>query len=232
MREIVLDTETTGLDPHDGHRMVEIGCIELINHIPTGNTWHYYLHPERDIPAESTAVHGITNEKVKDAPTFAQVVGSFSDFISGARLVIHNAEFDIKFLNYQMKEFGYPPIKLTDVVDTLLIARKKFPGQPANLDALCRRFNIDLSGREFHGALLDAQLLADVYLELSGGRQHGLELGQNSKSNSSSIKNGSTAQVQKIERVHRPARSFPVSADEQNAHDQMVQKLKDAVWTQ
>jgi DNA polymerase-3 subunit epsilon len=232
MREIVLDTETTGLDPKDGHRMVEIGCVELLNHIPTGKTWHYYINPEREIPAEATAVHGITNDRVKKEPIFAEIVGSFADFIEGARLVIHNAEFDVKFLNYQMKEFGYPAIKVTDTIDTLLIARKKFPGQPANLDALCRRFNIDLSGREFHGALLDAQLLADVYLELSGGRQHGLELGQSQKSNMIDVVTKTNSSMKKIEREYREPRVFSIPQDELDAHEEMIKKLKEPLWKQ
>ena len=172
MREIVLDTETTGMDPADGHRIVEVGCVELFNHLPTGKTYHQYINPEREIDAGAIAVHGIKNEFVKDKPVFGEIIGSLMDFIGDATLVIHNAEFDIKFLNAEVKRLGFPPFKLQDAVDTVLMARKKYPGSPANLDALCRRFNIDLSGRELHGALLDAQLLASVYLELLGGRQH------------------------------------------------------------
>jgi DNA polymerase-3 subunit epsilon len=235
MREIALDTETTGLDPHVGHRMVEIGCVELFNHVPTGKTWHYYINPERDIPPEASAVHGIMADKVKKAPVFAELVGSFSDFIKDARLVIHNAEFDLKFINYQMKDFGYPPIKIADVVDTLWVARKKFPGQPASLDALCRRFNIDLSGREFHGALLDAQLLADVYLELVGGRQHGLGLESRSSSSSVSQKNSadllSSEPSAKVARVYRAPREFPVDEAEQAVHDAMRARIKESLWS-
>ena len=175
-REIVLDTETTGIDPADGHRIIEIGCIELFNHLPTGRTYHQYINPEREVDAGAIAVHGIKNEFLADKPVFAEIVGEFLDFIKDATLVIHNAEFDIKFLNSEIKPFGFPPLKLAEAVDTLLIARKKYPGSPANLDALCRRFNIDLSSRELHGALLDAQLLAEVYIELLGGRQVSLEL--------------------------------------------------------
>lgn len=230
MREIVLDTETTGLDPAQGHRMVEIGCIELFNHVPTGKTWHHYINPEREIEAQAIAVHGITNEKVKNAPTFGELVGSFLDFIDGATLVIHNAEFDIKFINYQMKDFGFPPIKLGDVIDTLWMARKKFPGQPASLDALCRRFNIDLSGRDFHGALLDAQLLSDVYLELLGGRQHGLGLDANAVAAKHNDGNLLQAEAINIDRTFRAKRDFPVPADEIDAHEAMKAKLKNNLW--
>lgn len=232
MREIVLDTETTGLDPAVGHRMVEIGCIELFNHVPTGKTWHYYINPEREIPSEAIAVHGITNEKVKKAPVFAELVGSFMDFIEGATLVIHNAEFDLKFINYQMKDFGYKPIKIADVVDTLWVARKKFPGQPASLDALCRRFNIDLSGRDFHGALLDAQLLADVYLELIGGRQHGLGLDTEAigKPNNDKADLLSSPSVAASARIYRAPREFLLSAEESSLHDAMIDRLKDPLW--
>jgi DNA polymerase III subunit epsilon len=231
MREIVLDTETTGLDPNQGHRMVEIGCLELLNHVPTGRTWHYYINPEREIPPEVIAVHGITNEKVRNEKTFGELIGSFLDFIGDSRLVIHNAEFDLKFLNYQMKEFGFPPIKITDVVDTLWVARKKFPGQPASLDALCRRFNIDLSGREYHGALVDSQLLADVYLELVGGRQHGLGLtDSNSKTSTESTLDEHASSLTVVKKTYRAPREFNVSNDEELAHKEMTARLKQPLW--
>ncbi len=227
MREIVLDTETTGMDPADGHRIIEIGCVELFNHLPTGKTWHHYINPERDIDAGATAVHGITNDKVKNKPIFAELVGSFLEFIDGAPLVIHNAEFDIKFLNAELKRLGFPSYRLQDAVDTLLMARRKFPGQPASLDALCRRFNIDLSERSFHGALLDAQLLSDVYLELIGGRQHGLGLGQTRNTSGDDM---FASQPTPQTRVARPARLFPVAQDELAAHQEMRRKLKNPVW--
>jgi DNA polymerase-3 subunit epsilon len=230
MREIVLDTETTGLDPNQGHRMVEIGCLELLNHVPTGRTWHYYINPERDIPAEVIAVHGITNEKVKHEKTFGELIGSFLDFIGDSRLVIHNAEFDLKFLNYQMKEFGFPPIKIADVVDTLWVARKKFPGQPASLDALCRRFNIDLSGRDYHGALLDSQLLADVYLELVGGRQHGLGLDSDSKPSTESTLDEHASSLIVAQKTYRAPREFSISTEEEVAHKEMTACLKQSLW--
>lgn len=177
MREIVLDTETTGMDPSQGDKLVEIGCVELENHLPTGRTFHVYINPERDVPAEAVAVHGLTEAFLKDKPTFGEVVGDFMDFIgSDSKLVIHNASFDMKFINAELKTYGYPSVEWRRVLDTLDMARRKFPGSPANLDALCRRFNIDNSNRTLHGALLDSELLAEVYLELLGGRQHGLSI--------------------------------------------------------
>ncbi|HEY8191540.1 MAG TPA: DNA polymerase III subunit epsilon, partial [Alphaproteobacteria bacterium] len=174
MREIILDTETTGLEPADGDRLVEIGCVELVNKVPTGRTFHQYLNPERDVPAEAVAVHGLTREFLKDKPVFSQILTDFLEFIGDAVLVIHNAEFDMKFINAELSSVGHGGIPMKRVTDTLTMARKKFPGSPASLDALCRRYNIDLTGRELHGALLDSQLLAEVYMELSGGRQAGL----------------------------------------------------------
>lgn len=228
MREIALDTETTGFDPAEGHKIVEIGCVELMNHVPTGKTWHKYINPEREIDAGAIAVHGITNEKVKDCPTFGELVGDFLDFVGDAKLVIHNAEFDIKFLNAEMKPYGFPPFKVADAVDTVLVARKKYPGQPANLDALCRRFGVDLSDRDFHGALLDAQLLSKVYLELMGGRQHGLGLDQNAGAGNIFV-NGV---VQKIERSYREPRVFAPSNDDLEKHQAMLENLKNNLWQQ
>lgn len=227
-REIVLDTETTGMDPADGHRIIEIGCVELFNHLPTGKVWHHYINPEREVDAGATAVHGIKTEFLKDKPTFGELVGSFFDFIGDAKLVIHNAEFDIKFLNAEIKPFGYPPFKLNEAIDTLMIARKKFPGSPANLDALCRRYGVDLSGRELHGALLDAQLLATVYLELLGGRQHGLGLA--SQANKSANETSSGSFIHK-ERPYREPRIFAPHDEELEAHQKMVSGLKNSLWT-
>ncbi|MCB1558165.1 MAG: DNA polymerase III subunit epsilon [Alphaproteobacteria bacterium] len=232
MREIVLDTETTGMDPEDGHRIIEIGCVELFNHLPTGRTYHQYINPEREVEAGAIAVHGIKNEFLADKPVFAEIVGEFMDFIGDGTMVIHNAEFDIKFINAEIKPFGYKPYKLTEVIDTLLMARKKFPGSPANLDALCRRFNVDLSARELHGALLDAQLLADVYLELQGGRQHGLGLSGDEKKHSSSQENiqGDVRMNIPKSRPYREPREFVPSAEELEAHAKMVSGLKDSIW--
>jgi len=171
MREIVLDTETTGLDPAEGHRIVEIGGLELLNHMPTGRTFHVYLNPERPMPIEAFEVHGLGDDFLRDKPLFAQVVEDFLSFVAEARLVIHNASFDMRFLNAELRRIGRTPLPDAQALDTVALARRKFPGSPASLDALCRRFGVDNSGREKHGALLDSELLAEVYLELIGGRQ-------------------------------------------------------------
>ena len=224
MREIVLDTETTGMDPVQGDKLVEIGCVELENHIPTGRTYHQYINPERDVPAEAVAVHGLTAERLKNEPTFGEIVGDFLDFIgTDSKLVIHNAEFDMKFINAELGTFGFPSIDNKRVVDTLMIARKKYPGSPANLDALCRRYNIDNSNRTLHGALLDSELLAEVYLELLGGRQRGLGIEPERKTAPGTKKIT-------VERVHREARVFVVSEEEQAAHDKMLEEIKDPIW--
>ncbi len=184
MREIVLDTETTGFEPSEGHRIVEIGALELYNHMPTGRRYHQYINPERNMPEDAFRVHGIGPDllpiprparagevTLKDKPLFAQAGQAFLEFVGDARLVIHNAAFDMKFLNAELGRAGLPDLSFERAVDTLAMARQKFPGAPASLDALCRRFAIDNSGRALHGALLDAQILAEVYLELIGGRQ-------------------------------------------------------------
>ncbi|OYU51728.1 MAG: DNA polymerase III subunit epsilon [Alphaproteobacteria bacterium PA1] len=177
MREIVFDTETTGTDPERGDRIVEIGCVELIDLVPTGVTFHRYINPERDVPAEVVRVHGLTGEFLSDKPVFgaSEVVEELLAFIGDAPLVAHNAEFDRRFLNAELGRLGLSLISKERCVDTLLIARKKYPGAPASLDALCRRLNIDLTARDKHGALLDSQLLAAVYLELKGGRERRLD---------------------------------------------------------
>jgi DNA polymerase-3 subunit epsilon len=171
MREIVLDTETTGFDPLEGDRIVEIGAVELLNHMPTGRTYHQYINPERSMPKDAFEVHGLGDDFLRDKPVFRAIAQDFLDFVKSDRLVIHNASFDMKFLNHELKQVGKPTLPMTQALDTLLIARKKFPGSPASLDALCRRFGVDNSGREKHGALLDSEILAEVYLELIGGRQ-------------------------------------------------------------
>jgi len=226
IREIVLDTETTGFNPSEGDRMVEIGCIELINHMPTGKHLQLYINPERDIPDEVIAVHGITNEFVADKPTFAECYTDFIDFIGkDSKLVIHNAEFDMKFLNYQLGKVGHPAISWSRVIDTLGMARKKFPGSPANLDALCRRFDIDNTERTYHGALLDSELLAEVYLELIGGRQHGLGLSsQQKKADAAASRNA------KSNRKFREPREFQTSDTEKAAHAALLEKLNDPIW--
>ncbi len=221
MREIVLDTETTGFEPATGDRIVEIGCVELINHVETGATYNTYVNPERDMPPSAFEVHQLSEEFLRGHPVFADVAAAFIDFIGDAPLVIHNAEFDMKFINAELDRVERPPVPMSRSVDTLLMARRKFPGAPASLDALCRRFDIDLSERSQHGALIDARLLAQVYLELSGGRQPGL---------------GFTAAVAAETDVAisatpvRPARAHAPSAEEQAAHDKFVSSLPDPIW--
>lgn len=177
MREIVLDTETTGFEPAEGHRIVEIGAVELMNHMPTGRTYHQYINPERAMPKEAFDLHGLSDEFLRDKPKFSEIAQAFLDFIGPeAKLVIHNASFDMKFLNAELSWAAKPLIAADRAIDTLTLARRKFPGSPASLDALCRRFNIDNSARTLHGALLDSEILAEVYLELIGGRQPGFGL--------------------------------------------------------
>ncbi len=176
MREIVLDTETTGLDPNDGHRVIEIGCVELLDHFPTGRSFQRYLNPDRDMPAEAQRIHGISTEFLADKPRFAEIVEEFLEFIGDAPLIIHNASFDLKFLNSELHRQSRGPIPIARAVDTIDIAKSKYPGSRYSLDELCKRFSIDLSGRSLHGALLDAELTAQVYLELIGGRQKRLLL--------------------------------------------------------
>ena len=178
MREIILDTETTGLDPASGHRLVEIGCIELINAIPTGNTFHKYLDPQRDMPEEAERIHGLSAEFLKGKPLFRDIVADFIAFIANARLVIHNAEFDMRFINAELVKAGHPIIGVDRVLDTLLLARRKHPGMSNSLDALCQRYHIDNSRRTKHGALLDSEILAEVYIELTGGHQKAFALAQ------------------------------------------------------
>lgn len=220
MREIALDTETTGLDPKAGHRMVEIGCVELWGRIRTGKVFHSYLNPERDVPPDAERIHGLSNAFLADKPKFSAKAKELVEFLGDSPLVIHNAEFDMKFLNYQLAGLGFPIIPMERTIDTVKIARKKFPGSPANLDALCRRYNVDLSGRKHHGALLDAELLSEVYLELMGGRQEGLALQASS---------ASVAQAA-AQREVRPARDFPVPAEELAAHEAFLANLKNPLW--
>ena len=176
MREIVFDTETTGLDPLQGHRVVEIGCVELVNHVPTGRTWQSYLNPEREMPTEAALVHGLKDEFLAKQPLFSEVADPFLEFIGDAPLVAHNAGFDLGFINAELKRHGFALLANERIIDTLPMARKMFPGAPASLDALCKRFGVDASNRQLHGALLDARLLAEVYLELRGGRQPDLAM--------------------------------------------------------
>ncbi|SMF08946.1 DNA polymerase-3 subunit epsilon [Tistlia consotensis] len=225
MREIVLDTETTGLDPNGGHRIVEIGCVELINRLPTGQVFHVYINPERDIPEDALRVHGITSEFLADKPRFAEIAEDFLAFIAGDPLIIHNAAFDIGFLNAELQRLKHPPLPMERSIDTVQIARKRFPGAQASLDALCRRFEIDLSGRDLHGALLDCRLLAEVYLELHGGRQPGLEL---ARERAQAV----VAAVPAAERRRREPRPHAPSETELAAHARLLEKLKEPLWRQ
>jgi len=221
MREIVLDTETTGLDPKSGHRIVEIGCIELVNHVATGNSYHQYINPERDMPDEAYRVHGLSQEFLSGHPVFAAIADDFLAFVRDSQLVIHNAEFDMGFINAELQALGRDALGKARAVDTVQIARRKFPGAPANLDALCKRFQIDNSDRELHGALKDARLLADVYLELIGGRQPDLELAEEAKAAEAAVVS---------ERNHRAARPHAATPEEESAHRAFLEKIKDPLW--
>ncbi len=224
MREIILDTETTGLEPSQGHRIVEIGAVELINHIPTGRTFHAYVNPERDMPQEAEAVHGLTSLFLSDKPLFAAVAKGLVEFISDARIVIHNASFDLAFLNSEFAYVGHPPILPGQVIDTLHLARQRHPMGPNSLDALCRRYGIDNSKRTKHGALLDSELLAEVYLELVGGRQTALSLPA-----AAVIRN---AAVWSSIAISRPRPLAPrLTEFEIHAHAIMVGELDDALWS-
>ncbi len=181
MREIILDTETTGLDPKSGHRIIEIGMLEMRNKVLTGEKFHFYLNPERDVPQAAYMIHGISTDFLFDKPFFKDIVDDFLVFIEGTPLVIHNATFDMKFINHELSLIGRPSLDMANVIDTLPMARKKFPGAKASLDALCNRFKIDNSSRNFHGALLDAKLLSEVYIELMGGRQESFTLSLNNQ---------------------------------------------------
>ena len=223
MREIVLDTETTGLNPLQGDRIVEVGCVEIFNHLPTGTVYHRYFNPQRDVPEGASRVHGLTNEFLADKPFFAAEVDSFLDFIGDAPLVIHNAPFDMGFINAEMTRCGFKTLPMARAVDTLPMARSKFPGAPASLDALCKRFSVDLSARDFHGALLDARLLAEVYLELCGGRQPDLEIKE-------AAQEESFVQQETIERQFRKPREHAPTEEELKAHELFLAKVKGSLW--
>lgn len=227
MREIVLDTETTGFDPQTGDRIVEIGAVELMRHVPTGNTYHQYINPERSMPDDAFQVHGLGDDFLRDKPVFRAIAQDFIDFIGDAKLVIHNAAFDIKFLNAELGWLGMPPIPWDQAIDTLAIARKKFPGSPASLDALCRRYGIDNTARTLHGALLDSEILAEVYLEMIGGRQPDFAL-------SSAEAQADAALSEKVERVGQRPNPLPsrLTTEEKSAHDALVGGMgENAVWS-
>ncbi|MBD1206096.1 MAG: DNA polymerase III subunit epsilon [Rhodobacteraceae bacterium] len=230
MREIVMDTETTGLEPAEGHRIVEIGAVELFNQLPTGRTYHQYINPQRAMPKEAFDVHGLGDDFLRDKPLFKTIAPAFLEFIGDARLVIHNASFDMKFLNAELEAAGFPTLPLNRALDTVAVARKKFPGSPASLDALCRRFGVDNSAREKHGALLDSEILAEVYLELIGGRQPDFALAAAETTISSQTKSSTPAEVWRAR--PRPQPLAPrLTEEEAAAHVSFVAKLGDAaIW--
>jgi len=219
LREIVLDTETTGLSPKNGDRIVEIGCVELVNHLSTGEYYHEYVNPEREMPQKAQDVHGLSDSFLSDKPIFSDISSAFNEFIGTAPLIIHNAVFDLSFLNWERGLIGHETIPIERTIDTLQLAREKFPGSQASLDALCRRFQIDNSDRNFHGALKDAKLLADVYLELIGGRQQRMELNTKKDTAIFEIKN----EVFK-KRPHEP------SIEEGELHKKFLKKIKQPIW--
>ncbi len=221
MREIVLDTETTGLDPAQGHRLVEFAGLELLDRVPTGRHLHFFACPERDMPGEAEAVHGLSAAFLADKPRFAEMAGALLDFIGDAMLVAHNAPFDMRFLNAELERAGWPPLSPMRVIDTLELARRALPGAKHSLDALCTRFGIDRSARVQHGALIDAELLAEVYVELTGGRQIGFDL---------MLTNVAANDGPPPVRELVPPRDFPVAADELAAHLAFVQGIKDSIW--
>ena len=225
MREIVLDTETTGLDPLTGHRLVEVGAIELFNHLPTGKSYHTFINPDRDVPREAEAVHGLSSEFLKDKPRFEKIADEFLAFIGDSTLVIHNASFDVGFLNAELGFIKKPPILYERVIDTLMLAKKRHPMGPNSLDALCKRYGIDISKRAKHGALLDSELLASVYLELTGGRQIALTLPKTDNVRKLQV---NSARAQSGRSRELPTRLTP---DEREAHERMVSSLgAAALW--
>ncbi len=222
MREIVLDTETTGFDATGGDRIVEVGCVELVNHVASGKTFQSYVNPERDMPEGAFQVHGLSSQFLADKPKFAAVVEDFLTFLGDDKLVIHNASFDLGFFNAEFDRLGRPALPPERAIDTVALARRKYPGAPASLDALCRRFEIDNSERTKHGALLDAELLAEVYLELIGGRQPGLVLAAENKNPAAAAQAG--------ERQTRPPRAHAPTAAEDAAHQAFVAQMDEPIW--
>ena len=224
-REIVLDTETTGLEPAEGHRIIEIGALEMINHIATGRTYHIHINPERAVE-DSVSVHGLTDEFLADKPVFADIVDEFLEFLGDARLVIHNAPFDMGFINAELARLGRDEIPMERAEDTLVMARTKFPGARASLDALCARFGIDNSHRKLHGAMVDTDLLAEVYIELLGGRQPGLSFSETAAA--APVEAGAASPVAAT--AARPPREHAPSPEEAEAHDAFVATLDEPLW--
>jgi DNA polymerase-3 subunit epsilon len=229
MREIVFDTETTGLDPKTGDRVVEIGCIELINHIPSGRNFHRYLNPERTMSIDAARVHGLDDAFLKDKPLFASIAEELVEFFGDANLIAHNASFDVAFINAELARVGKAPIGDDRVIDTLMLARRKHPGSPASLDALMSRYQIDASRRTLHGALLDAELLSEVYIELIGGRQAALVLGGEPDAPTITIAPASSIVIG----ARTTPRRFTVTPEELAAHAAVIAKLGEkAIWRQ
>ena len=227
MRKVVIDTETTGLDYNSGHRIVEIGCVELLDNMPTGNIWHSYLNPERNVPKAAQEVHGLSDNFLLDKPRFEDISIDFMEFISESNLIIHNADFDLGFINSELRPLNLPIVNKSRVIDTLELARSKFPGAAVNLDSLCRRYNISLEDRGKHGALIDAKLLAEVYLELTGGRQPSLDLNvEIIKKNANYIVANKT--YSKISK--NTYQKYSLTADESNLHKKLLSKIKNPIW--
>ncbi|AWL11852.1 DNA-directed DNA polymerase [Saliniradius amylolyticus] len=234
-RQIVLDTETTGIDPKQGHRIIEIGCVEMINRRLTGNNFHVYIHPEREVEQEAIEVHGITNEYLADKPKFHAIADDFVDYIRGAELVIHNAPFDVGFMNHEFGLLGKPQDltnQLCQIRDTLTMARELFPGQRNSLDALCKRYGIDNSHRTLHGALLDAEILADVYLHMTGGQT---ALNLHGHQNSGNDNNGAES-IRRLTADRNPLKVIRATADELEAHEQRLDLIEEeggqCIWRQ
>lgn len=230
MREIVLDTETTGIDPKSGHRLIEIGCVELDNLMPTGRKFHEYFNPERPVEADAVAVHGLTDDFLADKPLIGEKMGEFLDFIGDAPLVIHNAAFDMGFLNAELARLDLPPLPMSQAIDTLAIARERYPGAAASLDALCRRHGIDASARTYHGALLDAELLSEVYLELKGGRQPTFGLDDQALGGAGGSIEGGSAAARRAQRPVREPRPHAASEEELARHRALLDQLERPIW--
>ncbi|WP_250311841.1 DNA polymerase III subunit epsilon [Rickettsia endosymbiont of Oedothorax gibbosus] len=227
LREVILDTETTGLDPKSGHRIVEIGAIEMVNKVLTGKHFHFYINPQRDMPTEAYRIHGISGEFLKDKPLFAEIAEEFLAFISSSQLVIHNATFDIKFINYELSLLKRPNtdfLELASTIDTLALARKMFPGMKANLDSLCKRYKIDNSSRKLHGALKDAALLAEVYVELTGGRQISFNINSKKVQNTDELLVRTTMANKNNTIVIKPTK------EELQKHKEFLSKILSPMW--
>ena len=226
MRKIILDTETTGLNLNEGHRIIEIGACEMIDHVITDTTFHMYINPEREINTEATRVHGISNDDLKDKPTFSDICNEFIEFIGNSTLIIHNSDFDISFINNELKLCGKNFVISNPIIDTLKLAKKKFPGSLVNLDALCRRYDVSLDNRKFHGALVDAVLLSEIYIELIGGRQTALAFENKNDNNQS-------AKILKEEQesiTKRETRHFDVDENTLNKHKKFIESLENPIW--